>query len=106
VLFEPYDASLDLHVESAGGRGSQSRIGACCKTQFTKEAYSRGQSGTEMKNKLPLVKATMTTILIRSGKIDIAESGNVQRRIRHFRWLPCKFVIGVLHAGHRRILRR
>src|SRR6185312_17116633 len=57
VFFEPYNASFDLHVESGGGRRSQSCIGPCCEAQFAEEADPWGKSRTKVKNKLPFVKA-------------------------------------------------
>src|SRR5436305_4184264 len=100
VLLESYDASLDLHVESGGGRGSRARIRACCKAQLAEEAYSLGESGTEMKNELPFVKPALAAFLSRRGKIYVAKPGNMQGRVSRLCRLRSDFVIGVLHAAH------
>ena len=77
ILFKPNNAPLDFHIEPARGRRSQTRIGSCGKAQFTKKSDSRGQSGTEVKDELPLVEPAMAPFQGRRGKIDIAKTSNM-----------------------------
>src|SRR5204863_5566014 len=85
VLLEPSDGALHFRVEAGGGGSSGSGVGPRAQTQLAEERNLRGEIGIEMQNELPFVEAAPGPPLVGRCEVDVAETGDLQRRVADFR---------------------
>ena len=85
VLLELNDGAFHFDIEAWGRGFPGPGVGSGGEAQFREEADLWRKCGIDLQHKLPFVKAAVAPGLIRSRKIEIAESRNVHRRPHH-RW--------------------